>query len=201
MGGSGSGNRWRIGARDTCEGSNRVDLRYMRAQGMLVIGSAGTLSWSRGGERVGWIRYTVHRNTLELDYRVRSRGEEWKPVNDQIQFERLPQPFGGERLYLRCKRCCRRCLVLYGGEMFRCRKCHNLAYASQNQDACDRASSKAQRIRYKLGNDGGFEDPFPMKPKGMHWATYRRLERQCEFYEDQVARKLLSLMARFGGRF
>lgn len=199
MGGSGSGNRWRIGARDTCEGSNRVDLRYMRAHRMLVVGSAGTLSWSRGGERVGWIRYTVHRDTLELDYKVRSRGEEWTPINDHIQLERLPQPFGGERLYVRCKRCYRRCLVLYGGAMFRCRKCHNLAYASQNQDACDRASSKAQRIRRRLGNDGGFEDPFPRKPKGMHWATYDRLEKECALYEDQVAGKLWSLMARLGG--
>jgi hypothetical protein len=35
MGGIGSGNLWRYGTRDTCEGSLRIDIRYMRTKGML----------------------------------------------------------------------------------------------------------------------------------------------------------------------
>ena len=80
-----------------------------------------------------------------------------------------------------------------------CRRCHDLAYASQNEDASDRASSKARKIRKMLGDDGGFEDPFPPKPKGMHWATYHRLEKECEFYEDQVANALWMMMGRLSG--
>ena len=34
---------------------------------------------------------------------------------------------------------------------------------------------KAQRIRQRLGGDGSLGEPFPEKPKGMHWRTYERL--------------------------
>lgn len=199
MGGIGSGNRWRWGSRDTCEASLRIDIRYMREQEMLRPGSQGTLSWSRGGEQTGWIRYKVHAETLELDYRTRPAGGDWKPVNEHFQFERMEQPFGGSRLFLTCPRCQRRCLVLYGGCHFRCRKCSNLVYASQNEDASGRAMSKAQKIRKRLGCDGGFDDPFPPKPKGMHWATYDRMERACTAYEDRIAVELTGMILRLGG--
>jgi hypothetical protein len=197
MGGIGSGNLWRYGTRDTCEASLRIDIRYMRSKGMLTPGRQGTLSWSRGGESISSINYKCYETTLELDYRTRPAGGDWTPVNEHISIERTVQPFGGTRRYFRCSRCFGRCLVLYGGSYFRCRKCQNLAYASQNQDLRDRASAKARKIRERLGDDGCFDDPFPAKPKGMHWRTYDKLERQCEIYEDQVAAQFTNLLARF----
>ena len=53
-------------------------------------------------------------------------------------------------------------------------------------------------MRKRPGDDEGsaFEgDPFPDKPKGMHWKTYRRLE---ERYEDLQARWTVAAMAKFG---
>jgi hypothetical protein len=197
MGGIGSGNIWRYGTRDTCEASLRIDIRYMRTKGMLSPGRQGVLSWSRGGETVSSVNYKCHEATLELDYRTRPAGGDWKPVREHVCIERAAQPFGGVRRYFRCPRCCARCLVLYGGSYFRCRKCQNLAYASQNQDVCDRASARARKIRQRLGDDGCFDDPFPPKPKGMHWRTYEKLERQCEILEDQVAAQFMFLLARF----
>ncbi len=76
MDGSGSGNRWRYGTRSTCEASLRIDVRYMRKQGLLRPGFHGTLSWSPYGERTGWIHYKVHPNSLEVDYRTRPADEE-----------------------------------------------------------------------------------------------------------------------------
>lgn len=200
MGGIGSGNLWRYGTRDTCEGSLRIDIRYMRSKGMLSPGRQGTLSWSRGGETISSINYKCHEAALELDYRTRPAGGDWTPVNEHIFIEGVAQPFGGVRRYFRCRRCHARCLVLYGGSYFRCRKCQNLAYASQNRDLHDRASAKARKIRERLGDDGCFDDPFPSKPKGMHWRTYEKLERQCEMYENQVAVQFMHLLGRLESR-
>lgn len=200
MGGMGSGNRWRYGTRDTCESSLRIDIRYMRTMGLLTPGRQGTLSWSRGGETTSWINYRCHEATLELDYKTRPAGGDWSPVTEHISIEQAAQPFGGARRYFRCPRCHRRCLVLYGGSYFRCRKCQNLAYASQNHDACDQASENARKIRRRLGDDGNFDDPFPPKPKGMHWRTYEKLERQCEIHENQVAAQFMHLLSRLEGR-
>lgn len=200
MGGPGSGNRWHYGTRSTCEASLRIDVRYMRKEGLLRTGRHGTLSWSRNGAQIGWIRYKVHPHSLELDYRTRPVGEEeWTPVNEHVPLLRSEQPFGGSRLYLGCARCFSRNLVLYGGVRFRCRKCLNLAYASQCEDVIDRAASRSRKIRMRLGCDGGFDDPFPPKPKGMHWSTYDRLESECAKLDDQVAEKFCGLMARIGG--
>ncbi|WP_156373672.1 hypothetical protein [Rhizobium sp. Leaf386] len=171
----------------------------MRDNDMLRPGSQGTLSWSRGGEQTGWIRYRVHFNALELNYKTRPAGGEWQPVNEQIAFARSDQPFGGSRLYLVCPRCRRRCVVMYGGSHFRCRRCLNLAYSSQSEDASGRAMSKAQNIRKRLGDCGGFDDPFPDKPKGMHWETYHRLKRECAILEERVAVELAGMMMRLGG--
>lgn len=200
MGGVGSGNSWRYGTRSTCEASLRIDVRYMRKQGLLRTGFQGTLSWSRYGEQTGSLRYKVHPNSLELDYRTRQAGEEeWTPVNERVPLLRSEQPFGGSRVYLGCLRCGRRSLVLYGGSRFRCRKCLNLAYASQSEDIFGRAASRSRSIRQRLGGQGCFDDPFPPKPKGMHRSTYDRLENECARLDDLVAAELCGLMARFGG--
>lgn len=198
MGGIGSGNRWRY-ARRTCEASLRIDVRYMRKEGLLRPGRYGTLSWSRYGEQTGWIRYKVHTESLELDYRTRQIGEEeWTSVNEHIPLLRSEQPFGGSRVYLGCLQCGSRNLVLYGGTRFRCRKCLNLSYASQSEDVFGRAASRSQTIRKRLGGGGCFDDPFPPKPKGMHWSTYHRLESECALLDEQVAMELCGLTARFG---
>lgn len=40
--------------------------------------------------------------------------------------------------------------------------------------------SQSHALRQKLGYQGSLDDPFPPKPKRMHWTTYRRLEEQDE---------------------
>ena len=200
MGGLGSGNHWRYGTRSTCEASSRIDLRFMRKAGLLKTGTRGTLSWSRGGEKNGSIQYRVHPHSLELDYKTRPYGGVWTPVTDQIALDSKEQPFGGTRLFMICPRCHKRCLVLYGGSYFRCRKCSNLAYASQNEAISSYNSNKARQIRQRLGCNGGIDDPFPPKPKGMHWATYERLENQYFICIEQIQLEFDGWITRFGGR-
>jgi hypothetical protein len=38
-----------------------------------------------------------------------------------------------------------------------------------------RAPHRAQNIRKQLGGSANMIEPFPEKPKGMHWRTYERL--------------------------
>lgn len=48
--------------------------------------------------------------------------------------------------------------------------------ASQREDEMNRALSKAQAIRVRLGGSASMMAPFPAKPKGMRWSTYYRLQ-------------------------
>lgn len=197
MGGVGSGNRWR-GKRDTCEANLRIDLRMMRKQGLLNASAAGTLSWSRRGEQTGWINYRLHPDAIELDYRTRRNGGPWHDINEKVPLIRIEQPFGGGRLYFSCLGCGQRCVILYGGSHFRCRTCQNLSYATQNEDRLGRLTAKSARIRERLGDEGGCDDPFPAKPKGMHWKTYERLRRQCDDLENHIAETFDGLLRKYG---
>jgi hypothetical protein len=39
----------------------------------------------------------------------------------------------------------------------------------------DCALHRAQSVRERLGRSANMMEPFPEKPKGMHWKTYERL--------------------------
>ena len=199
MGGIGSGNRWRSG-RATCEGAKRIDLRYMRRNGLLHPYHQGSLSWTYNGEPSGNIAFRAYPDGLEVEYRCRPTGGEWQDVFERFPREQIAQPLGGFRNYLRCIRCDRRCLVLYGGLRFRCRRCLNLAYQSQSGDAADRAVMQMRKIckRLKSPMDDEF-DYLPPRPRGMHRRTYERLARRHEAYEVQYESKLAGLMIHLQG--
>ncbi len=151
------------------------------AQGVLKRLTWLRITWSRGGERVASIRVRAEHGGLRLRYRVRSRrSEKWTEINEPISFTYTDTNFGGHRPWFACPSCGRRCRVLYGGKRYRCRKCHRLKYESQYETGWRRAESRACRISQRLGGTGIIDDPFPAKPKGMHWATYVRLARHHE---------------------
>ena len=66
--------------------------------------------------------------------------------------------------------------ILHGpGRYFLCRHCYDLVYESRRDNAMDCALHKAQSVRERLGGSANIMEPFPEKPKGMHWKTYERL--------------------------
>lgn len=66
--------------------------------------------------------------------------------------------------------------VIYGaGRLFACRICKGLPYASQRESDDDRAARRADRIRKQLGWMPGVLNEPGVKPKRMHWRTFRRL--------------------------
>lgn len=201
MGGLGSGNRWQMASKGTCEMSNRVDLRYLSKHNILRPGYSGSLTWRIGDEPSGGIQIRAHTHSLQLVYRFRPYGQDdWQEVNEHIRYGFTEQNFGGHRRWFLCPRCHGRCLVLYGGNYFRCRKCKNLSYQSQREDGYDRANRRARKIRAILGEpDGILDDPLPPKPKGMHWKTYDALCRECERLDGIVSDQMILHLERLVG--
>jgi hypothetical protein len=65
--------------------------------------------------------------------------------------------------------------VLYAaGELFACRCCCGLAYASQQKDPLVRNVSRLQKIRARLGGPCDLFGPIPERPRGMWKRTYER---------------------------
>lgn len=167
-------------------------------KGWLRSGCRYSLSWNMDGDPCGSISYTPFEGYLMLDFRVRDYGEdEWTAIEQKVCLDRTPVHFGGRRLWFRCPRCQRRCRILYGGSRFYCRKCYRLKYRSQGEDSVQRAITRAQAIRKRLGGFEGIDDPFPPKPKGMHWKTYKRLEALDDSTNERMENALLKWMLVF----
>jgi len=86
---------------------------------------------------------------------------------------------------------------------YACRHCHKLAYSTQRKLADDWATSKADRIRKRLGWDAGILNLPGGKPKGMHWRTFARLQAAHNAHVEQamagMTAKLGIAMARLEG--
>jgi hypothetical protein len=107
-----------------------------------------------------------------------------KPVYQKVPITWTACRFGGRRPWFVCsvssvgRYCGRRVAVLYGaGELFACRRCYGIAYASQQESSLYRWLRKAQKIRKRLGGSSDIFDVFPDKAKHMHWRSYERLRR------------------------
>ena len=185
---------------DRCEDRHSIDLAYLLRKGLLSPGTHRRLTWSRGGSLVASIGIVSHADAITLRYRFRAHGsDDWHDVEERVALVWTPTRFGGRRAWFECPGCRRGCRLLYdAGPRHRCRRCLRLQYTSQYQPTGLGALEHAEKIRKQLGDNIGmaFEgDPFPDKPKGMHWRTYRRLE---ERYEDLQASWTVAAMRRFG---
>jgi hypothetical protein len=181
MGGYGSGSWFRYGSKSRTEGQYRIDIRWLKKQGYLWPGFAGSLSWSRRGEQTGSIRYCMAENRMILNYRRQPRGGEWEDVEQKISFDRTQCNYGGYRSWFLCPHCGRRVAILYGaGKYFLCQHCYNLTYSSQQESPAFRLMRKAQNIRERLGASGNLSEPILFKPKNMHQKTFDRLRREAD---------------------
>lgn len=184
MGGYGSGQRW--DSKDTIEDYKRIDILWMKRNGYLNVGSNGSLRWSRNGEVYSFINFRTSADAIRLLYKTRPQGGEWKDVDYSTPISWDACRFGGERPYFICQGlgCFRRVQHLYGGNpYFVCRHCMNLAYKCQREQWHERASRRADKIRDRAGMDWSYFDcPELFKPKGMHWKTFRKLQREEAHY-------------------
>ena len=123
-----------------------------------------------------------------LTYLVQDAGQvECKRIQQYLALEWTACNFGGSRPWFCCpvdsggNRCGRRVAILYcAGRLFACRRCYGLAYECQRQNPRDRALAVAKKISRRLGGGPDMLEPFPQKPKRMHWQTYERLRARAD---------------------
>lgn len=84
--------------------------------------------------------------------------------------------------------------MLCGGGIYACRYCHNLAYRTQREQACDHANSNADKISKRLVWEPGILNGDGGKPKGMHWRTFKLLHNE---HEANVQQSLAGIAERF----
>ena len=175
MGGRGSGRRSSYSGKTETNDSMPLDIRKITRKGLLVHGSRFSWRWLVNDRQVAGI--SIHVDFLEsmlLSYRKKSTGE---VVEQRVQMQTTPCHLGGLRHWFSCPRCCKRVAVLYApGRHFACRQCEGLGYATQKEGAGDRASSRADKLRKRMGWEAGILNGSGGKPKGMHWKTYQRLK-------------------------
>jgi hypothetical protein len=171
------------GARWTCESCRSLDIRQLHRRNLLRAGLRFGWEWRHEAGRAADIQIRTEDDAIVLVYRVRSYNvSEWKDVEQRVHLTWTKCHLGGRRPWFRCPvrsngtNCEKRVAKLYlGGDLFACRQCWRLAYATQqDSDRCF-GLDKAQKIRMRLGGSGSVVEPFPPKPKGMHWRTYYRL--------------------------
>lgn len=196
MGGLGSGRHWHYDAKATVNNYHSIDVRKWYKKNLLTAGTSFSTKWFRGDEITGSLRVLAAENYVTLSYRYR-HSEEWKDMNYPIALEWTSCNLGGKRPWFLCpaRNCGRRAAILYGGAIFACRHCYQLTYPSQRENVDYRATRQAEKIRDRMGWESGILNGEGLKPKGMHWKTYRRL---CFTHNELVNISLREASLRFG---
>ncbi len=194
MGGIGSGRTDGFGGSAAkCHEYLSIDLAWLRRKKHLEADRPSTITWSWGERELGLVTLQAVEGGVRLFYRQRWAGDDWTEVNEIIPLVVSRTQFGGWRQWFLCLTCGGRCRVVYGGAYFRCRRCYRLQYESQYSANYARACDQAHKLRKRLGQVGSLDDPFPSKPKGMHWKTYQRLvQRDAEArqrWASEIAQK------------
>ena len=190
MGGRGSGRRSSYSGKPETNDSMPLDIRKIARSGLLIPGSSFGWQWTVNDRPVASIRIRVDWESLVLSYRMKSTGE---VVEQRVQTQTTPCHLGGQRHWFACPLCSKRVAVVYApGRYFACRQCCGLGYATQKESAGDRAATRADKLRKRLGWEAGILNGPGGKPKGMHWKTFLRLKS----HHDALVQISLQDMAR-----
>jgi hypothetical protein len=177
MSGPGSGRRLRVGTHRTTDDYLALDVRQLVRAAALRSGYRVDWRLSPDGDSAARIQMLVAQSGLVLRYQYSTGGGEWKSAEYPVRITRTRCNFGGWRPWFLCpaRACGRRVAILYGGDVFKCRSCHKLAYASTREGLGRRAERRAERIQARLGFEPGILNSSGGKPKWMRWRTYDRL--------------------------
>lgn len=122
-----------------------------------------------------------------------------KSIAYQILFERLPCNYGGFRYFFKCPLCSKRMRLLYfTHNVFLCRKCLNLGYATQQLRTSRRYQYLDDKLKELIKKKGGDCD-FNQKPPRMHSATFKKFRDKRFDYEDKAQQALAAELRAWHG--
>jgi hypothetical protein len=174
VGGPGSGNHYRFGAKHRVEDCLSFDVRNWRREGVLEPGRSTTQTWYRDGRKVSSIGVRAFRGAVELSYSVGPGGASGhkEDMRYTVPLTWTPCNFGGSRPWFLCPgmvnrvACSRRVAKLYlRHRYFLCRHCHDLTYASRQQGGRIAASSCRTWTRGNLIGPAGQSPIHPTSRK------------------------------------
>jgi hypothetical protein len=176
----------------TCENCVAIDVRELKRRGLLRPGQVFPVSWNRAGVPCGNISVRAESDAVVLIFRSQHQGEiKWKSTEQRVPILWTACHLGGRRPWFRCpvysngQYCGRRVAILYAaGDLFACRHCYRLAYASQQESPRSRAIRRSRKIRMRLGGSPDLLQPFPKRPRGMHQRTYMHLRARDPFVAE-----------------
>ena len=130
--------------------------------------------WSSGGVSAE-IEVTVIDERVECVYRSSLGRREASYV---LEVSWTTPNFGGDRPWLHCASCHRRCGRLFLDDPYLvCRQCARLRYPSQFGEKArhEERVKRAKQLRRSLGGEPVLGAPLPARPKGMHRSTFLRI--------------------------
>lgn len=161
-----------------------IDIRHWKRAGMLHRSGGFNWIWSRCGEEIARITVYPAPDGLRLVYRVSLNDGPWHSIDEFVRLTETPCHYGGSRLWFECPGCGRRAAKLWGvSARFRCRVCCGLPYKSQMESDFDLMLRRKDRLEARLKH---VCDNLYLKPKGMHWRTYQRIQAGIEAQEQAV---------------
>ncbi len=198
MGGPGSGRRPRKGSMDAWA---RLEVQGLHRQGLLRPGVCSHWHWP-GAEAPLALVLLAEEAGVQVQSLAGATADAGQAVSYRLALDWVPCPFGGQRPWWRCPvaGCGRRVAVLYGGPVFACRHCLQLAYASQREGELARAMRRAAALRRRLGWEPDAWGAPGDKPRGMQWRTYRRLEAALAACTGRALASLVQRQGRGTGR-
>jgi hypothetical protein len=111
-----------------------------------------------------------------------------------------PCHYGGQRPWLVCPACERRCVALSVSYIPACRKCYNLVYSSSKNSSRHYMAdleNKLQTVGKRLGRkSSGSLEGVPMKPKWMRNTTYQLLAFQYQCIASAINAAFVNQLTR-----
>ena len=180
--------RWQGDGRRTVEQTRVIEIGTVRRAGYVGQHAANWWKWRDKAHRAGISPSHWKDGHIELP-------------NQILRTTKISWRFCGERFYFVCE-CGRRVEKLHAVRdwPWRCRHCYRLTYATRQAVPRHRYVMKAQKIRRQLGGSLSVVEPFPPKPKGMHWKRYKLLHQKYTRTEAQVLGMTSAYLSRLRGR-
>ena len=181
MGGRGSGGtnqrHWEL-----VEEHTRVSAALLNRWGHLANGAVGGVQWPDGSS----VGIRAYEKGVLLVYTTRQPDGSVVQHAEPIAIDEVLKPYGGSQPYFLCPRCDARVLHLYRTtELFLCRKCSGLVYATTQERDNQRGLRKARKIRSRLGASENLLAQVWSKPRGMHHYTFYRRKIELQQAEQR----------------